>query len=104
MFSMGYDQKHFCHGRGRGFEPRRPRHKPKQKGLWQVAKPRSTCEGAKAIGAFLLPAFLPCEGAESIFFFLPASKTIVITLLFASRLSRKLLSINVERDPRICVA
>ena len=25
MFSMSYDQKHFCHGRGRGFEPRRPR-------------------------------------------------------------------------------
>src|SRR5579863_6968090 len=26
MFSMSYVQKHFCHGRGRGFEPRRPRH------------------------------------------------------------------------------
>jgi hypothetical protein len=26
MLSMGYDPKHFCHGRGRGFEPRRPRH------------------------------------------------------------------------------
>jgi len=26
-----------CHGRGRGFEPRRPRHKPiKINGLWQV--------------------------------------------------------------------
>jgi hypothetical protein len=23
---MRYHQKHFCHGRGRGFEPRRPRH------------------------------------------------------------------------------
>jgi hypothetical protein len=30
-----------CHGRGRGFEPRRPRHKPKKiKGLWQVTRSR----------------------------------------------------------------
>jgi hypothetical protein len=28
-----------CHGRGRGFEPRRPRHKPKKsKGLWHSDK------------------------------------------------------------------
>ena len=26
IVSMGYDQKYFCHGRGREFESRRPRH------------------------------------------------------------------------------
>jgi hypothetical protein len=29
--SISYDQKHNCHGRGRGFEPRRPRHKTSTK-------------------------------------------------------------------------
>jgi hypothetical protein len=37
-----------CHGRGRGFEPRRPRHKPKKnKGLWHSDKLVETREGAE---------------------------------------------------------
>ena len=42
----------------------------------------------KVLGPFLLPAFLPFEGVEEgaeSAFFLPASNTIVITRLLASR-------------------
>jgi hypothetical protein len=55
-----YDLPLRSHGRGRGFEPRRPRHKPKKKnGLWHSDNSSSTFEGAgegaRASGTFLLP-------------------------------------------------
>jgi hypothetical protein len=48
MVSMGYDQKHFCHGRGRGFEPLRPRHKTQEtKSLWRQTEVTPDDEGAR---------------------------------------------------------
>jgi len=39
LFTMDYVPREYCHGRGRGFEPRRPRHKPKKtQGLWHSGK------------------------------------------------------------------
>ena len=56
MFSMSYVQKHFCHGRGRGFEPRRPRQIPNRA---RHLEPRlllyAACMGAEGFDCPSLP-------------------------------------------------
>ncbi len=83
-----------CHGRGRGFEPRRPRHKNPTKsrvyGKWQNqdTTARVLERVLKVLAPFFLLAFPLSKGADegaASAFFLPASKTIVITRLLASR-------------------
>jgi hypothetical protein len=94
LISISYKIAPCCHGRGRGFEPRRSRHTNPRKsrvyGKWQNQDtPARVLERVLTVLApFFLPAFPLSEGAEEgaeSNFFLPASNTIVITRLLASR-------------------
>jgi len=72
--SAGFEVSTNPRQRSRVRAPSSPPYKPKIiKGLWRVTKSRSTCGGAEVV----LKVFAP--------FFMPASNTIVITRLLASR-------------------
>jgi hypothetical protein len=61
--SIGYDHEHNCHGRGRGFEPRRPRHKPQENKRF-MARDKKFARPEGAIDLCAVFAFSPREGAD----------------------------------------
>ena len=67
--SISYATRISCHGRGRGFEPRRPRHQSKR--VRSMADPKST----EVVGAIRCPSILARFGT-----------TILTTLICAGRL------------------